>query len=173
MKTFKDLQFRPDFDRKVAEMLFPNCYSIYISQKGSDYRMALIDYLGRVDNTLDIRFTNVVTPEEITELMEKIQKLPMKDLDEFKTKTQYYNYCILNRIGFNIFLDSEIQLLIEQHPHQRFGQIICNYVCPDYRSDFKHPYTEKFMNMYFNIDMDPFYEESIDTYMRLNECKLI
>lgn len=42
-----------------------------------------------------------------------------------------------------------ISLYVEKYPEQRFGQIICNYVFPNYRR------------------VDPFFEESTETYKNL------
>ncbi len=49
-------------------------------------------------------------------------------------------------------------------PHQRFGQILCNYVYPDYR-DVKYP----IMKYLFPGNPDPFFEESEVTLKRLHE----
>ena len=43
-----------------------------------------------------------------------------------------------------------INLYVEKYPDQRFGQIICNYVFPNYQN------------------ADPFFEESTETYMKIN-----
>lgn len=43
--------------------------------------------------------------------------------------------------------------LVTLFPDQRFGQILCNYVFPDYR------------------ERDPFYEESVATLEKLKELK--
>lgn len=43
-----------------------------------------------------------------------------------------------------------ISLYVEKYPDQRFGQIICNYVFPNYQN------------------ADPFFEESSETYMKIN-----
>lgn len=42
-----------------------------------------------------------------------------------------------------------IKLYVERYPDQRFGQIICNYVFPNYQN------------------ADPFFEESSETYKNL------
>ena len=57
--------------------------------------------------------------------------------------------------------------LVEQYPHQRAGQIICNYICPDYRNEHPVFLTKQVMKGLFPINYDPFYEESIDTLKRL------
>lgn len=67
--------------------------------------------------------------------------------------------------------DSEAALdlcdLIEKYPQQRFGQIICNYVCTDYRDPEPHPRTKNIMDVLFPDVSDPFYEESTVTLKRL------
>lgn len=57
------------------------------------------------------------------------------------------------RIDYNRELLGMLGELIELFPDQRFGQIICNYVLPEYR------------------ERDPFFEESKDTYNRLKLLK--
>lgn len=57
------------------------------------------------------------------------------------------------RIDYNRELLGLLGELIELFPHQRFGQIICNYVFPEYR------------------EKDPFFEESKGTYNRLKLLK--
>ena len=106
-------------------------------------------------------------PEEVDKLMQKIQNLPLEDIG--KSERQYYNKCILEKIClfYNIFIEDDILYYIDKYPEQRFGQIICNYICPDYRPQPYHPFTRKFMKTFFDIDIDPFFEESKDTYIRL------
>jgi len=57
------------------------------------------------------------------------------------------------RIDYNRELLGILWELVETFPQMRFGQIICNYVLPEYR------------------EKDPFYEESKDTYTRLKLLK--
>lgn len=61
----------------------------------------------------------------------------------------------------------DIQECINKYPQQRFGQIICNYICPDYRDSEPSIETKAFMNAIFPENPDPFYEESVETYNRL------
>lgn len=61
-----------------------------------------------------------------------------------------------------------IKVLIDHYPDQRFGQIICNYVCPDYRINTTM-FSSVFMKLIFPIDYDPFFEESIETLERLSK----
>lgn len=69
--------------------------------------------------------------------------------------------------GWTGLIDKEVLSLIDRYPDQRFGQIICNYVCPDYRHETPIFSTRKFMKDIFSINMDPFFEESSETYKRL------
>jgi hypothetical protein len=57
--------------------------------------------------------------------------------------------------------------LAKKHPLQRAGQIVCNYIFPDYRDADRTPYVESMMKKFFDIDFDPFYEESDETLKRL------
>lgn len=54
------------------------------------------------------------------------------------------------------------------YSQQRAGQIICNYICPDYRSLESCTNTKLIMDSLFPISMDPFFEESSETYKRLS-----
>lgn len=56
---------------------------------------------------------------------------------------------------------------IEIFPQQRFGQIVCNYICGDYRDKIISDFTKEFMNIIFPDNPDPFFEESHYTYYRL------
>jgi len=56
----------------------------------------------------------------------------------------------------------------EACPQQRAGQIICNYICGDYREENPSPETTAFMAMMFPGNPDPFFEESVVTLERLN-----
>lgn len=42
-----------------------------------------------------------------------------------------------------------LEALVEAYPYQRFGQIVMNYIFPDYR------------------EKDPFYEEPVETLKKL------
>ncbi len=57
--------------------------------------------------------------------------------------------------------------LAEQHPQQRAGQIICNYMCPDYRDPNPSKDTQMIMEFFFPGNPDPFFEESYVTLKRL------
>lgn len=84
---------------------------------------------------------------------------------------QEANYKIYKLIKDNVVVIPEFHNLIlkciAQYPQQRFGQIICNYVCPDYRCEDPTIETKTFMNAIFPENPDPFYEESVETYNRL------
>lgn len=56
---------------------------------------------------------------------------------------------------------------IEAYPDQRFGQIICNYVCWDYRDSTQTDFSKSMMNDLFPGNPDPFFEESTVTLKRL------
>lgn len=86
---------------------------------------------------------------------------------------QQYNYRILDLV-----VDTEICYeltycywdiieLIANYPDQRFGQIICNYVCSDYRTSNPSLFTRRVMDKLFPDNPDPFFEESSETYKRL------
>lgn len=85
---------------------------------------------------------------------------------------QYYNRAIVSWIRNNYPENDEIfddiEHYINKHPNQRFGQIICNYICPDYRSNTS-VYTKLLMDKWFLKNSDPFFEESKETYNRLCE----
>ena len=76
-------------------------------------------------------------------------------------KAQHYNV-------FKNYFDS-ISDWIEKFPDGRFGQIICNWICPDYRD--KDISTESIIIMacLFPKDPDPFFEESTVTLKRLTK----
>ncbi len=81
---------------------------------------------------------------------------------------QEYNHIILDQIknsDFSIISD-HLEYFIDKFPDQRFGQILCNYICNDYKTDMS-VFTEMLFGWLFpNID-DPFFEESKETYNRL------
>ena len=56
---------------------------------------------------------------------------------------------------------------IEKFPDGRFGQIICNWIIPDYRTNLTEE-TVKILNILFpDRPYDPFFEESVITLKRL------
>jgi hypothetical protein len=83
---------------------------------------------------------------------------------------QNYNYQIYELIKSNSVIQNradEIKTLIEEYPSQRFAQLICNYICPDYRSPEPSVETKLIMDAFFPDFSDPFFEESYQTYNRL------
>lgn len=57
---------------------------------------------------------------------------------------------------------------MKEHPSLRFGQVMCNDVCPDYRDENPSEKTRDIMDLFFNdCPCDPFYEEPEKTYHRL------
>lgn len=86
-------------------------------------------------------------------------------------KRQEYNYKILEFLRKEFPENDEIydsfEEYIEHFPAQRFGQIFCNYICPDYRNMQVTEYTAILLNKWFKINFDPFFEESSETYKRL------
>lgn len=57
----------------------------------------------------------------------------------------------------------------KKYPQQRTGQIICNYICDDYRSGNPAAETETFLDWLFPGNPDPFFEESVITLERLKK----
>lgn len=86
-------------------------------------------------------------------------------------KRQEYNYKILEFLRKEFPENDEIydsfEYWIQTYPSQRFGQIFCNYICPDYRDSVVSEYTRILLSKLFNINFDPFFEESSETYKRL------
>lgn len=86
-------------------------------------------------------------------------------------KRQEYNFKILEKIEAD-WMTSElfdhITELIYTYPDQRWGQLITNYVTPDYRSNNVSKLTIEIFK-YFEWDYDPFHEESKKTYNQLIE----
>lgn len=74
-------------------------------------------------------------------------------------KAKYYNF-------FKDYFDT-IEEWIEKFPDGRFGQIICNWICPDYRDANPSWETLIMMVTLFPDDPDPFFEESVTTLERL------
>lgn len=58
------------------------------------------------------------------------------------------------RLQYNKEIVEILSVFIEAFPEQRFGQIICNYFLPEYR------------------EKDPFFEESKDTFERLEKMRV-
>ena len=60
-----------------------------------------------------------------------------------------------------------LKMLSERYPQQRAGQIICNYICSDYRDTTSSSTTQMILEELFPGNPDPFFEESIVTLKRL------
>lgn len=67
----------------------------------------------------------------------------------------------LNQLGI------QLEVLAKEFPQQRAGQIICNYICSDYRDQVNSVETQAIMNFLFPEDPDPFFEESVITLERI------
>lgn len=178
MKTFKDLEFKQDPvfpDCEQAIMNFDNGYGVsvlfgnkfYSNREKNLYEVAIL-YNGELVQPLTWNDSVLgwVSSYEITKLMLELQ-------NKGKKSRQEYNYLIAALIKekypqWNDLIIDTVIPLIDKYPDQRFGQIICNYICPDYRNEKLSPPTKQFMSTIFPIKMDPFYEESSKTYKRLN-----
>lgn len=78
---------------------------------------------------------------------------------------QEWNKKVLDKLDIS---NKDIILeLIDTFPQQRFGQIICNYICPDYRDLTKSKETEELIEKIFPKKFDFFFEEPWETYKRL------
>lgn len=71
--------------------------------------------------------------------------------------------------GSIMLLSNLFKVLAEEYPHQRAGQIFCNYICPDYRNKEVNTKTKLIMQTLFPENPDPFFEESEVTFKRLTE----
>lgn len=94
-------------------------------------------------------------------------KMTWKEMIE---KRQWANERILEVLKDDPWIKENfdfVKRMIKQYPDQRFGQIICNYICPSYR-DY-NPIQEEIdcMARLFPGGYDPFYEESVETLNRL------
>lgn len=59
--------------------------------------------------------------------------------------------------------------LTEKHSQMRAGQIICNFICEDYRGIGRSNSTKVILEELFPGDPDPFFEESYITLKRLKK----
>lgn len=87
-------------------------------------------------------------------------------------KRQEYNKKILEICpDFYPEFKEEVVLNIDLFPDQRFGQLICNYICPDYRDSEVSNLSIVIMNTLFSDwrQYDPFFEESSETFKRLSK----
>lgn len=101
-----------------------------------------------------------------------LNKYYIMDYKEAVKKRQEINQEILALIAEDPFIKEhlvEIAKCIKFFPEQRFGQIMCNYVCPSYR-DYNPVLEEKeCLARLFPDNPDPFFEESIETLNRLKK----
>lgn len=61
----------------------------------------------------------------------------------------------------------DFKMMAERMPQQRAGQIICNYICCDYRDLEPTNPTKVILEALFPGNPDPFFEESVVTLKRL------
>lgn len=61
----------------------------------------------------------------------------------------------------------QLKMLADKYPQQRAGQIICNYICSDYRDQEPSSTTKVILDTIFPGDPDPFFEESVVTLERV------
>lgn len=87
------------------------------------------------------------------------------------TKRFRYNCACFGHSVLKLNLDkevfNEIYKYIFKYPEQRFGQIICNYICPDYRNYEVSEETKYIISNLFPDNPDPFFEEPWETFKRL------
>ena len=91
---------------------------------------------------------------------------------EMVEKRQQANQQIIEIVKDDPFIKKNlnfIKRMIVQYPDQRFGQIICNYICPSYRAE--NPDAEELacMARLFPGNPDPFYEESVETLANMGD----
>ena len=90
----------------------------------------------------------------------EIIKFPIIQELSNKTKSMYID-------DWNFM--SVLKQVINDYPDQRFGQLVCNYICPDYRNPEVYDETKLIMNTLFPGNPDPFFEESTVTLKRLQD----
>jgi hypothetical protein len=93
------------------------------------------------------------------------------NLDKIIFDRQIYNLTIFTLLEkyypqFNNYY-SKLKEKITDYPNQRFGQIICNYICSDYYNKDAPSETLEFVQTIFPNNPDPFYEESYTTLKRI------
>ena len=96
----------------------------------------------------------------------------MKLKDQIKNRQQL-NREILKTLDWNVIaakypeLADQVEAKIEACGQLRFGQIVANLL-PDYRSEHRSAQTEDIFKILFeDLTMDPFFEESYETLIRL------
>lgn len=77
---------------------------------------------------------------------------------------KFFEQFVPNEIAVDMYetLDESIQ----DYPDQRFGQLMCNYIYPEYRQRTESPLNMIMDMLFYNIQ-DPFFEESESTFNRL------
>lgn len=63
-------------------------------------------------------------------------------------------------------ISAELRRLAEEFPQQRCGQLITNYIVPEYRFEPSNK-SRDILNQLFPGNPDPFYEESVETLERI------
>lgn len=63
----------------------------------------------------------------------------------------------------------DFRMMAERKPQERAGQIICNYICADYRSMEPAYPSKHILEVLFPGNPDPFFEESYETLKRLQK----
>lgn len=99
----------------------------------------------------------------------KRKEANLKIVDVLKTIPEVRDLQFWDNFGNVYLLPDLFREFADKYPQQRAGQIFCNYICPDYRLKEVSAKTEQIINTLFNIDYDPFYEESVDTLKRLQK----
>lgn len=96
------------------------------------------------------------------------------DRDELMKSRKQYNDALLyssSMYAINIkYRDVRgiVEMKTKEHPELRFGQVICNDVCPDYRDENPCEKTKLIMKVFFTeCKCDPFYEEPETTFKRI------
>lgn len=78
------------------------------------------------------------------------------------------NACLVKHNKMDYFFD-RLWKMIHQYPDWRFGQILYNKFAPLYEQRLEGEFEEELMYvLFYSSKYDPFYEESEETYKRLN-----
>ena len=120
---------------------------------------------------------------ELADLLKEIEIRYMRPRNDLELSRYEYNVKIVNLLTnsqefrdlvkkyrtpeFDEFIDT-LGNTIYQHKNQRFAQIWCNYIVPDYREPKPGEFAKWSLGFLFgNIHQDPFYIESKTTYKYL------
>lgn len=104
----------------------------------------------------------------------------MYDMNAFDEKRIEYNKKIVSLLkSLNLGYIPELRKMLEEtnglmnkYPYMRFGQVVCNFICPNYmdKSIKQTEHEKMFMKYVFrDCKIDPFYEEPWDTLKRIQE----